>query len=130
MKLGYTIIYVADVRAAIKFYESAFGFNAKFVHESGDYAELETGETTLAFGAFSLADAHFPNGYTRLSDLEKPAGIEIAIVTDDVPAAIQSSVAAGANVICKPESKPWGQVVAYVRAPDGTLVEICTPIGA
>jgi hypothetical protein len=25
--------------------------------------------------------------------------------------------------------KPWGQVVSYVRCPDGTLVEICSPVG-
>jgi len=22
---------------------------------------------------------------------------------------------------------PWGQTISYVRAPEGTLVEICTP---
>ncbi|RZL31926.1 MAG: VOC family protein, partial [Rubrivivax sp.] len=25
-----------------------------------------------------------------------------------------------------PVTKPWGQTVAYVRCPDGTLVELCT----
>ncbi|MFQ3593593.1 MAG: VOC family protein, partial [Gemmataceae bacterium] len=29
-----------------------------------------------------------------------------------------------------PVAKPWGQVVSYVRCPDGILVELCTPIGA
>jgi hypothetical protein len=24
---------------------------------------------------------------------------------------------------------PWGQTISYVRAPEGTLVEICTPTG-
>ncbi|POA14248.1 glyoxalase, partial [Pseudomonas sp. FW300-N1A1] len=28
-----------------------------------------------------------------------------------------------------PVTKPWGQVVSYVRCPDGTLVELCSPIG-
>jgi lactoylglutathione lyase len=23
---------------------------------------------------------------------------------------------------------PWGQTVSYVRCPDGTLVELCTPM--
>jgi YD repeat-containing protein len=28
-----------------------------------------------------------------------------------------------------PKTKPWGQVVAYVRDKDGFLIEICTPMG-
>ena len=28
-----------------------------------------------------------------------------------------------------PITKPWGQTVAYVRAPEGTLIELCTPMG-
>ena len=49
MKLGYTSIYVADVLATIDFYERAFGLKRRFVHESNLYAELNTGETVLAF---------------------------------------------------------------------------------
>jgi len=29
-----------------------------------------------------------------------------------------------------PLSKPWGQVVSYLRCPDGVLVELCTRVGA
>ena len=28
------------------------------------------------------------------------------------------------------QAKPWGQIVSYVRCPDGTLVELCTPVAA
>ncbi|NDB99734.1 MAG: VOC family protein, partial [Betaproteobacteria bacterium] len=38
------------------------------------------------------------------------------------------AIAAGAVSIKGPVEKPWGQTVAYVRCPDGTLVEICSPI--
>ena len=40
-----------------------------------------------------------------------------------------SSVAAGAQALAAPVTKPWGQTVAYVRCPDGTLVELCTAMG-
>jgi lactoylglutathione lyase len=30
--------------------------------------------------------------------------------------------------LAAPSTKPWGQVVSYVRAPDGCLIELCTPI--
>ena len=48
MKLGYTIVYVPDVSESLGFFERAFGFKPRFVHESGTYGELDTGETTLA----------------------------------------------------------------------------------
>ena len=49
MKLGYVIVYVADVAATVAFYERAFSLKRRFVHESGQYAEMETGATALAF---------------------------------------------------------------------------------
>ena len=48
MKLGYTIIYVPNVEASLAFFERAFGLKQKFLHESGTYGELDTGETTLS----------------------------------------------------------------------------------
>ena len=39
-------------------------------------------------------------------------------------------LAAGAAEIKVPEAMPWGQIVSYVRCPDGTLVELCSPIAA
>ena len=41
MKLGYTIIYVPNVAESLSFFESAFGLSRRFLHESGDYGELE-----------------------------------------------------------------------------------------
>ncbi|WP_008309441.1 VOC family protein [Leptolyngbya sp. PCC 6406] len=81
---AYTIIYVADVNAATRFYGEAFGIATRFVHDGGDYAELDTGETTLAFASHTLGASNFPNGYTKLSELPRPPGIEIALVTDNV----------------------------------------------
>ena len=54
MKLGYTIIYVPNVAQSLDFFERAFGLSRRFLHESGDYGELETGSTALAFSAHSL----------------------------------------------------------------------------
>ena len=58
-----------------------------------------------------------------------PAGAEIAFVTEDVQASYDKAIAAGAIAYKKPEPKPWGQLVAYVRDLNGFLVEICSPIG-
>lgn len=129
MKLGYTIVYVPDVAASLAFFEQAFGLQRRFLHESGSYGELDTGATTLAFAAHELGDAHFAGGVVRASESARPLGMEIALVTPDVAAAHARAVAQGARELAAPEAKPWGQVVSYVRAPDGTLVELCTPMG-
>jgi catechol 2,3-dioxygenase-like lactoylglutathione lyase family enzyme len=54
--------------------------------------------------------------------------MEIGLVTDDVAAACERAVAAGAPLLKAPAAKPWGQTVAYVRSPDGTLIELCTAV--
>jgi lactoylglutathione lyase len=126
MKLGYCILYVPDVPAALAFYEAAFGFSRKFLHESNSYGELATGTTRLSFAAESLAATHGDFRPSRLTD--KPCAMELALVTDDVAAAIERAVAAGAKLHAKAEQKPWGQTVAYVRDPNGFLIELCTPI--
>jgi catechol 2,3-dioxygenase-like lactoylglutathione lyase family enzyme len=129
VKFGYTIIYVPNVAAAIDFYGRAFGLPTKFVHDSGQYGELDTGATTLAFASHALADGNLPGGYQRPDPSAPPFGIELAFVTSDVPAAVARASAAGAAVVVEAKAKPWGQVVAYVRAPEGTLIELCTSVG-
>ena len=128
MKLGYTIIYVPDVAGSLAFFEAAFGLPRRFLHESGTYGELDTGATTLAFASHELGDMNFPGGHVQAHASAQPLGFEIALVTDDVPLAHTKAVAAGAKELAAPAAKPWGQVVSYVRCPDGILVELCTPI--
>jgi hypothetical protein len=56
MKFGYTIVYVPSVSDALAFYEKAFGFQVRFLHESGQYGELESGSTTLAFASHAMGE--------------------------------------------------------------------------
>jgi lactoylglutathione lyase len=128
MNLGYVIVYTPDVIAAVEFYERAFGLTRRFVAESNDYAELDTGATALAFAHDSMAAL---NKLTVRPNRpgEVAAGVELALVTDDVAAAYAKALAAGATEVSAPERKPWGQTVSYVRDRDGVLVELCSPMG-
>ena len=128
MKYGYTIVYVPSVDETLEFYKNAFGFDIKFVHESKAYGELDTGETTLAFASHEMGNMNLGGKYTKANIDDKPLGIELAFVTKDVSAAYKKAVSAGALPIKEPEEKPWGQVVGYVRAADGSIIEICSPI--
>ncbi|MFT4976724.1 MAG: lactoylglutathione lyase [Myxococcota bacterium] len=127
MKLGYTIFYVPDVPAALAFYEAAFGLKVRFVTDEGDYGELETGATVLAFAGEALAGSH---GFSF--DPQRPPhrpAMELALVTDDVQAAYDRALTAGATSLAAPSRKPWGQEVCYVSDLNGFTVEICTPVG-
>lgn len=128
MRLGYIILYVADVAKTVAFYERAFGLERRFVHEFGTYAEMETGATAFAFAEEAVVAAQGQRFQPCRLDSEPPAA-EIALVSDDVPAAFARAVAAGGLEVRSPSKKPWGQTVAYVRDCCGFLVEICSPIG-
>ena len=128
MQLGYVIVYVPDVAGALSFWERAFGFERRFLHESGTYGELNSGDTTIGFAAHELGLDNLPSGYVRASDSLKPLGMEMALVTTDVNVGVSKAIEVGATLLKAPVVKPWGQTVAYVRTPDGTLVELCTPV--
>jgi lactoylglutathione lyase len=125
--LGYTIIYVADVPATVAFYEDAFGLKRRFIHESNLYAEMETGATALAFAGEAMAEM---NGVVIRPNrqAETASAFEIALVTGDPQALYGKAIAAGALQVKKPETKPWGQIVGYVRDLNGCLVEIASPV--
>jgi len=126
VKLGYTILYVSDVTKSTEFYESAFGFKRKFVTPENDYAELLTGETTISFVSKELANSNLKNGFIESSQKEKPFGIELALVTDNVHEIITEAIKLGGIMVEQPIQKPWGQTVGYIRDIDGFLLEVCT----
>ena len=125
-QLGYVIIYVPDVRDTVAFYTRAFGVKPRFIHESGEYAELETGATALAFaheGSTITRDVFIPNRADA-----KAAGAEVAFIVPDVQAALDKAIGQGATLVTKPVDKPWGQTISYVRDLNGFLVELCTEV--
>lgn len=128
MRFGYTIVYVRDVEASLAFFERAFGLQRRFLHESGGYGELDTGATALAFARHDVARGNLGHDYVAADASSAPLGVEIGLVTQDVAGACKRAVQAGATLLAAPVQKPWGQTVAYVRTPDGTLVELCTAV--
>jgi len=129
IKLNYTILYVNDVTKTITFYEQAFGLPRKFITPENDYGELLTGETTLAFVALGLAKTNLSGGFKASNTNEKPFGFNISFSSDDVPSTVAQALQAGAVQLEEIKVKPWGQTVAYLKDPDGFLIEICSPMG-
>lgn len=128
IKFAYTILYVTDVKRTAEFYSKTFDFEVRFIAPGDEYAELNSGTTTLSFAALPLAKSNLSDGFQE-SDLKtKPFGIELGFTTVDVQALVDKALAAGATLLEEPKEKPWGQMVAYIRDLDGFLIEVCTPM--
>jgi lactoylglutathione lyase len=126
MQFGGAVLYVDEVSAVVDFYRRAFGLELRFFDEELGFAELDTGSATLAIAAHSLGEMLMPEAYARPA-AGQPAGFEIAFLTDDVPAAFAKAIAEGASPITAPRRMPWGLEVAYVRAPEGTIIGFSEP---
>ena len=128
MKFRWTIFYVKDVPKAIAFYSRAFGLEQRMIAPGDSYAELESGDTLLAFASMEMARDNVPEGVIAHDPSGQPLAVEIGIMTSDVQAGYERAVEAGATPISAPVKKPWGQTVAYVRDPDGILIEVASEI--
>ena len=84
MQFGYAILYVSDVEASLDFYERALGQRRRFLHESGQYAELDTGDTALAFAAHELAAANLPGLFRPEERPSTRPAFEVCFVTKNV----------------------------------------------
>ena len=92
MRFGGTVLYVDEVSPVVDFYRRVFGLELRFFDDTLGFAELETGGSTLVIAAHSLGEMLMPNRYVRPAD-GRPAGIEIAFLTCDVPASFAKAIA-------------------------------------
>lgn len=128
MKLAYTLFYVDDVEKTMNFYATAFSLQKGFLHESKQYGEMITGDTKIGFVDHATAGSHGFE-YVKAHLQNKPFAFEIGFTTEDVETAYKKALSSGATAVSAPKTKPWGQVVSYVRDCNGFLVEICSPMG-
>ena len=126
MQFGATVLYIDDVMATVEFYSRAFGLRLRFFDEALGFAELDTGGSILAVASQSLGETLMPGGYSRRVGGQL-AGIEIGFFTSDVDAAFDKAVQEGAVPMAAPRRMPWGLEVAYVRAPEGTMIGFSEP---
>jgi lactoylglutathione lyase len=130
LQFRYSGLIVSDVPHTVDFYERAFGFRLRYLHPSSGYAELETGDTLLAFIAEAFIDetallGELPYGRSRADADTAPPQV-VALVSEDLAVDWDRATGAGASVVKLPEAKPWGQTTGYLRDCNGMIVEICT----
>jgi lactoylglutathione lyase len=117
----YVVLIVDDLDRALAFYTETLGL--PLGHRSAAFAQLATGATRLAL---YRRDAMAVTLGVELLDPPDPArpGFELGFKVDDVDGAYDEVVAAGAQPVTRPTDREWGQRTAYVRDPDGHLIEL------
>lgn len=122
------VVYTDDVARAVDFYVRATGLEPSLYDRDLGFVLLGVDQSVAiashAAGALMLAD-----GYDAIKSAQV-RGAELAFWAADVPAAFQRALDAGAVALTPPRRMPWGQTVAYVQAPEGTIVGFVTPVDA
>ncbi|WFR83946.1 VOC family protein [Arthrobacter sp. Y-9] len=124
MRYAKSMFYVDNAKDAAEFFGTAFGLQAQVYGEG--YAEVAAGDTKLAFGTLEAAGNHLPGQPLEVADPARVTGVLsfVADDADDVDAAYQQAVSAGAESLVEPTDREWGQRAAFVRAPGGLVLEI------
>jgi catechol 2,3-dioxygenase-like lactoylglutathione lyase family enzyme len=116
----YVVLIVADLDRSLAFYVDRLGLTLN--HRSGPYAQLATGRTRLSLYQRE-AMAETLGVSLRAPDADAP-GFEIGFKVADVDAAHAELADAGVPSVVAPTTRPWGQRTAYLRDPDGHLIEL------
>ena len=129
VKFATTILYVDDVQGTLERFRDAFELEIAYLDEGGIYGELASGETTLAFAEREFGRSHFEDDETRALFDGLPRRFELGLTSEDVEAAHRRACGCGMIPVRGPIEQPWGEVVAWVRDPEGILIELSTPRG-
>ena len=118
----YPVLATADVPATARFYETMFGFVPRYVSEW--YVHLGHSEhETVALAVVAKDHETVPP-----SGRVPAQGLLVNIEVDNVDAEYGRLMRAGAEIVVPLKDEPFGQRHFIVRAPDGVLVDVITPI--
>ncbi len=124
MNLVSVRIITDDVTGMVDFYEKVTGVTAE---RQGDvFAEIGTSSGTLAIGSSKTVGLFGP-GSVRAAD-NHTAIIEFLV--EDVDAEFERLRGWLDVVVTAPTTMPWGNRSLLLRDPDGTLVNLFTPVTA
>lgn len=121
----YVVLVVSDLDQSVTFYRDVLGLTLG--HRSGPYAQFDTGPTRVSlYQRDAMADT-IDAGALRPPPPDAP-GFELGFKVEDVDAAYAELVERGAQSQTPPTDRPWGQRTAYLRDPDGHLVELAAQL--
>jgi lactoylglutathione lyase len=115
-------LFVADVTVAVRFYREVLGFEPPHGTDvSPSYVAVRRGTAVIGLGSADALPADHPaaRGTGRAG-----AGVELVVEVDDVVAARDHAVAAGAELASDLATQPWGLTDFRLVDPDGFYVRV------
>jgi lactoylglutathione lyase len=116
----FPIINGQDLGGTVAFYREVFGGEQvyQFPPEGeADYVSLKVGD-----GQVSLGRGTGPAMYGETPLPATGHAVDVCIYVEDLGATIDRARAAGVRIPVEPAAMPWGETVAYVQDPEGTML--------
>lgn len=124
--LDYVVLIIEELDRAVAFYRDCLGLTLS--HRAADYAQFVTGSTRL--GLYTRKAMEKTLGGPIATPAADAPGFEIGFKVPDVDRAYAELTARGASAVTPPTTRSWGQRTAYVRDPDGHLIELAQDLGS
>ena len=121
-RVGYVILFVADLERSVAFYRDVLGVPFKL--QGDGYVEFATQGARFGLYDRNRLDELTGQGASRPVE---PGG-EVVFLVEDVDAEAGRLRAAGATILMGPVDRPWGHRTLHVEDPDGFVVELATEI--
>jgi catechol 2,3-dioxygenase-like lactoylglutathione lyase family enzyme len=118
--LDYVVLVVADLERSLAFYTETLGLALQIRAEH--YAQIQAGSTRLSL--YTREAMRETLGTALDAPSPSAPAFELGFKVPDCDAAFAELVAAGALPVTRPTTRFWGQRTAYVRDPDGNLIEL------
>jgi len=118
-----------DFAASFRFYRDVLGLPPQDgASESGPYGCFKLGDGSSDIALFVRAYmAAALEGPAAEAVAAGGAGVVVVLRVDEVDAFYHKAIAAGAVSAGAPADKPdWGLRAAYLQAPEGTVIELCS----
>jgi len=110
-----------DLEASKAFYTALFDFQVDY--DSDWFVHLMSKQHSLELGLINDTSDVLPSGA-----LSGSQGFYTTLVVDDADAVYDDAKRVGAQVVSEPENTFYGQRRLVLRAPEGTLIDVSSPI--
>jgi predicted enzyme related to lactoylglutathione lyase len=111
-----------DVARLVTFYETVTGEPAEW--SSPDFAEVRIASSTIAVGSTRTVPLFAPGSAAPAAN----RSVILEFLVDDVDAAYRRLTGVVPDFVNEPTTMPWGNRSLLFRDPDGTLVNLFTPV--
>jgi catechol 2,3-dioxygenase-like lactoylglutathione lyase family enzyme len=120
--VDYTVIFVRDMAAMRRFYESVLCFPLTRELSAG-WIEYQIGGATLALArpGRTAKDAPVPTGSASLQ-------LAFRVAAEDVDRCAEELLRHGVDLLEPPTNQPFGHRTLFFRDPDGNLLEVYAEI--